>query len=99
MKNFMNGYINFINKYFGTMDRGTVFILGQIVAAVGIAAGLFIHQSVTVDSISRRNTAAVLEEACSRAIVQWLDTGSSEVMVDLSSRPSLKTSTIAPQLP
>lgn len=93
MKNFMNEYKNFIDKYFGAMDRGTVFILGQIVAATGITSGFFVHQFVIVDSMSRRNTGAVLEEACSRAIIQWLDTGSSNVMVDLSSRPSPKTST------
>jgi hypothetical protein len=103
MKNFVNGYKNFIDKYFGEMDRGTVFILGQIVAAAGITAGFFAHQYcagnplVTVDSISHRDTGAVLEETCSRAIIQWLDTGSSNVMTDLSSRPSPKTSTTASQ--
>jgi hypothetical protein len=98
MKNFMNGYTNLINRYFGAMDRGTVFILGQIVAAAGIAAGFFAHQVVTVDSISRRNTGTVVQEACSRAIIQWLDTGSSNVMDDLSSRLSLKTLTTAQQV-
>jgi hypothetical protein len=103
MKNFMNEYKKFIDKYFGAMDRGTVFILGQIVAAAGITAGFFAHQYyagnplVTVDSISHRDTGAVLEETCARAINQWLETGSSNAMADLSSRQSPKTSTTAPQ--